>query len=146
MTKTGTYIVVLRSHQAKQIQIGKLAQFDIKKGYYLYIGSAMGAGGVAARLKHHRTISKRPHWHLDYLRAESTFEAAYALYSPQRKECEWARIMATTEAVDEPMKGFGSSDCRCNTHLFYFSSKLKAVRAIEKTPGVRKVNEVSAAD
>ena len=138
--KIGTYIVVLKSGQAKTIQIGKLAQLNIQKGYYVYIGSAMGPGGVTARLKHHCKVSTRPHWHLDYLRAETAFYNAYALHSPERKECGWAAVMAKTEAVSEPMKGFGSSDCKCNTHLFYFSSKLKAVRAIGKISGARKVD------
>lgn len=140
MPKVGTYIVVLKSEQAKTIQIGKLAQLNIQKGYYVYIGSAMGPGGVTARLKHHRKVSTRPHWHLDYLRAETAFYNAYALHSPERKECGWAAVMAKTEAVSEPMKGFGSSDCKCNTHLFYFSSSVKMASAIRQIPEIQKIN------
>ena len=130
--------MVLKSAQAKTIQIGKLAQLNVQKGYYVYIGSAMGPGGVAARLNHHSKISKKPHWHLDYLRAETEFHQAYALCSPQRKECQWAALIAGSEEVSEPMKGFGSSDCKCNTHLFYFSSKLKVRRAIGSISEARK--------
>ena len=140
MSKIGTYIVVLKSRQAKTIQIGKLAQLDIKKGYYVYIGSAMGPGGVLARLKHHSEVSERPHWHLDYLRAATEFYETYALFSAERKECEWATMMAKTAAVSEPMKGFGSSDCKCSTHLFYFPSRLKVVQAIGKISKAQKVD------
>jgi len=143
MAKTGTYIVVLRSHQAKTIQIGKLASFDIKKGYYVYIGSAFGPGGVIARLKHHAKVSKKPHWHLDYLRAEMEFHQAHAEFSNERNECEWASQIAKNEIAIEPLKGFGSSDCNCSTHLFYFSSQAKVKRAIG---GIRSVRKVSAAE
>ena len=140
MSKSGTYIVVLRSDRPKTVQIGKLARLDIKKGYYVYIGSALGPGGVLARLKHHSKVSARPHWHLDYLRAEIEFYEAYALHSPDRKECEWASIMENMEGVCEPLKGFGSSDCRCNTHLFYFSSKVKTVQAIKAITVSQKID------
>ena len=140
VSKIGTYIVVLKSDQGKTIQIGKLAQLEIKKGYYVYVGSAMGPGGVAARLKHHSKISKRPHWHLDYLRAETEFYEAYALHSSERKECEWAALMLGNKEASEPMKGFGSSDCQCNTHLFYFPSSVKTVNAIQQIPEIQKIN------
>ena len=140
MSKTGTYIVVLRSHQAKQIQIGRLAQFNIKKGYYVYIGSAFGSGGVIARLRHHSKVSKRPHWHLDYLRAETSFYAAYAEYSSEKEECNWASVMAKNTVASEPLKGFGSSDCDCRTHLFYFSSQAKVAQAVREITTARKIS------
>ena len=140
MLKIGTYIVVLKSSHAKTVQIGRLGQLKINKGYYVYIGSAMGPGGVISRLKHHSKISKKPHWHLDYLRAETEFYEAYALYSPERKECEWATFLSKTEVVNEPMKGFGSSDCQCNTHLFYFPSSVKMARAIQSINGAQKID------
>ena len=140
MPKSGAYIVVLKSGQAKTIQIGKLGQFNIEKGYYVYIGSAMGPGGVLARLKHHKNVSKKMHWHMDYLRAKTEFYEAYALYSPERKECEWAKLTARCELVSEPMHGFGSSDCQCSTHLFYFSSYVKTIQAIRKIPKISKID------
>jgi Uri superfamily endonuclease len=99
----------------------------------------MGPGGVMARLSHHHKVSKRPHWHLDYLRAETEFYQAYALYSVDRKECEWAALLAGSETVSEPLKGFGSSDCRCSSHLFYFSSCIKMRRAIEEVVAAQKI-------
>ena len=131
---------MLKSRQAKTIQIGKLAQLNVQKGYYLYIGSAMGPGGVISRLKHHSKVSEKPHWHLDYLRAETEFHEAYALYSPERMECEWAGLIAQSEVASEPLKGFGSSDCQCNTHLFYFSSQAKVAHAVREISAVRKIS------
>ena len=132
--------MVLKSVQDKTIQLGKLAHLNVQKGYYLYIGSAMGSGGVISRLKHHCKISKKPHWHLDYLRAATEFHEAYALYSPERMECEWAGLMAQSEVASEPLKGFGSSDCQCKTHLFYFSSQAKVAQAVREISAVRKIS------
>ncbi len=140
VSKIGTYIVVLKSDQAKTIRIGKLAQLNIQKGYYAYIGSAFGPGGVIARLKHHYKVSHRPHWHLDYLRAETEFYEAYAEYSSEKKECEWASLISKSEMVSEPLKGFGSSDCQCSTHLFYFTSYVKMVSVIQGISGIQKVD------
>jgi len=136
----GTYLVVLKNSQAKTIRIGKLAQLDIRKGYYVYIGSALGPGGVIARLRHHSKICTKPHWHLDYLRAETEFYQAYAQYSVERKECEWAAALAGSAVVSEPMKGFGSSDCQCGSHLFYSSSYAKVVRTISLIGAIQRVN------
>jgi Uri superfamily endonuclease len=99
----------------------------------------MGPGGVFARLRHHSRISQRPHWHLDYLRRETEFVEAFALCSPERKECAWARLIASHQEASEPMTGFGSSDCKCDTHLFYFSSRKKAEAAIRPLEAIRKV-------
>lgn len=140
MSNLGTYVVVLKNEQQKAIQIGRMGEFQARKGYYVYIGSAMGSGGVVARLRHHRKISKKPHWHLDYLRTETEFYEAYALFSLDRKECAWATLIAGNEQATEPMQGFGSSDCQCDTHLFYFSSCEKMKRAIRAIPMARKID------
>lgn len=140
MSKPGTYVVVLKSSQAKTVQIGRLAQLAVHRGYYVYVGSAFGPGGVEARLRHHAKVSRRPHWHLDYLRAETVFYAAYADYSAEMKECEWASILRAGEDVIEPMSGFGSSDCRCSAHLIYFSSALKLRRAMKAIPAAKLIN------
>lgn len=131
--------MVLKSVQARSVQVGRRAQLDMRKGYYVYVGSALGPGGVAARLRHHYKVSSRPHWHLDYLRAETEFFQAYALYSRERKECEWASILAAVPGASQPMSRFGASDCQCSSHLFYFSSYLKMVRAMGEIAAVQKM-------
>lgn len=140
MSKPGTYVVVLKSEQVKTVQIGRLAQLVVRRGYYVYVGSALGPGGVNARLRHHYKVSEKPHWHLDYLRAETEFYAAYAGFSPERKECEWAAMLALGEGVTEPMDGFGASDCSCRTHLFFFSSEARLRRALQLIHAAGKVD------
>jgi len=119
----GTYILVLRLDKATSLTIGKLGYFHFKKGYYLYIGSAFGPGGLAARLKHHLSVSPKPRWHLDYLRPSTTVTDIRISGENERKEHIWAEQLNSVEALTMPIPGFGSSDCSCPAHLFYCTKK-----------------------
>ena len=115
----GTYLLMLECNYKAELGIGKLGKMNTEPGYYLYVGSAFGPGGIQARVRHHRKTATRPHWHIDYLRAEAELINAWCVYG-SRCEHEWAYSMAQNEDVTMPLKGFGSSDCNCATHLFYF--------------------------
>jgi Domain of unknown function DUF123 len=69
--RPGTYVLVLSSRSTDLIQIGRLGALQLQSGFYVYVGSALGPGGVRARLAHHLKLSRRPHWHIDYLRAHT---------------------------------------------------------------------------
>ena len=64
----GSYVLLLRNQAAVTIQVGKSGMLQTKRGYYLYVGSAFGSGGLDARLRRHFRSEKRHHWHIDYLR------------------------------------------------------------------------------
>ncbi len=103
-----------------ELPIGRLGCFNLAAGYYLYVGSAFGAGGLAARLARHRQPHKRrPHWHIDYLRAVSRLYAIWSVVDPTRYECLWCRRLAAAPGLSMPMPGFGASDTGCPAHLFY---------------------------
>jgi Uri superfamily endonuclease len=116
----GTYILILRLKRDRFIQIGKLGKFYFTPGYYTYLGSAFGPGGLNSRLKHHLNPAPRPHWHIDYLK--NTAKIIEVWYSTQieRLEHRWAEVFRKISGAMLPVKGFGSSDCKCETHLFYF--------------------------
>ncbi|MBP1465245.1 GIY-YIG nuclease family protein [Candidatus Chloroploca sp. M-50] len=116
----GTYILVLQLDQTlTQLQIGRLGSFAFAPGFYLYVGSAFGSGGLAARLKHHANPHKpRLHWHIDYLRAQAHLRAAWTLTGTGRMEHAWCRALASVSGVTMPVPGFGASDSPCSTHLF----------------------------
>jgi hypothetical protein len=42
----GTYILIARVSQMKRLAIGSLGEFDIIPGFYAYVGSAFGSGGL----------------------------------------------------------------------------------------------------
>ena len=114
----GTYILVLQCERVESIEVGKLGQLQIIPGFYLYIGSAFGPGGVAARIKHHCKPASRPHWHIDYLRRACELVDMRCVYN-EKREHDWAQQLANTKGIAAPFRGFGSSDCDCDTHLFF---------------------------
>src|SRR5512139_3339944 len=55
----GTYILLVSLRQAKRLEIGRLGAFDLVPGFYAYVGSAHGSGGLRARIQHHLAMSSR---------------------------------------------------------------------------------------
>jgi Uri superfamily endonuclease len=62
------------------------------------------------------------HWHIDYLRDETDLETVWYTHSDERREHEWAGALSRM-ASSESVRDFGCSDCRCESHLFYFSKR-----------------------
>ncbi|MCU7915789.1 MAG: GIY-YIG nuclease family protein [Candidatus Thiodiazotropha sp. (ex Gloverina cf. vestifex)] len=119
----GTYILLLRCKQRQRIRIGKLGEFPFLPGWYLYVGSAFGPGGVAARCNHHCRISVRPHWHIDYLRSALALREIWFTHDPVHREHHWARCLASGMGLSSPVHRFGASDCDCGSHLFFSAVK-----------------------
>ena len=95
--------------------MGKLGLVDFPRGHYIYFGSALG--GLRARVARHLREEKKLHWHADYLSAETPWTQVWQLPDGQRWECVWARAAANHQGASLPAPGFGSSDCRCPSHL-----------------------------
>ena len=110
----GSYILIVKIPEDKRIRIGKLGHIDFAKGFYIYVGSAMN--GLEGRIRRHLSENKKLHWHLDYLLGEGEVVEVYIKESNSREECEVARKLSEIFAS---ISGFGSSDCRCKSHLFY---------------------------
>ena len=114
----GTYALLLRSDRRAKVRIGRWGRLDIGPGHYIYVGSALGPGGVRARVSRHCRGVKSRHWHIDYLRAFAKPVAVCCSYDPARLEHRWAKILETMADM-APILGFGCSDCRCTSHLFF---------------------------
>jgi sugar fermentation stimulation protein A len=114
----GAYLLVLRIEEELRCPVGSLGLLRFDPGHYVYVGSAMG--GLSARVARHLRRSKSLHWHIDFLLAQLPRKSIRALpiRSPHRLECSLAREVAALTAGGPPR--FGSSDCRCPTHLFHF--------------------------
>ena len=123
MGERGTYALVLHLGHREEMAIGKLGTFVFPAGYYLYLGSALGPGGLEARLARHRRREKRPRWHIDYLLQRAAPVEVWSVASGERLECLWARAARELPGARIPVPGFGSSDCRCPSHLVHFAAK-----------------------
>ncbi len=116
----GTYLLHFALDQpVTSIAVGQLGRFDLAAGHYYYIGSALGAGGLAARLRRHIALGKRCHWHIDYLRPCLELRAIWVLPIAERFECRWCAALAGLPELSRPIPRFGASDTGCGGHLFY---------------------------
>jgi len=115
----GTYALLFESDQPLEISVGKMGGFLLPAGKLIYVGSALGPGGLAARLKRHLRPDKPLHWHIDYLTAVLTPTVWRIDASGERRECGWVRELLALPGAGVPIPGFGSSDCRegCPAHL-----------------------------
>ena len=118
----GSYVLALRLGAPRTLHVGRLGALDLPAGWYLYAGSARGSGGLPARLaRHGRRLGpdKRARWHIDYLREQAIWGGAWGCAAGERQECAWAAALRGLPGAQVVAPGFGSSDCRCSTHLVY---------------------------
>ncbi|PLR82744.1 GIY-YIG nuclease family protein [Bacillus sp. V33-4] len=115
------YAVYLKVEQEGTIHIGRLGRFYFQEGTYIYVGSAKR--NIASRISRHLKVDKKKRWHFDYLIPLGkvikiiTYEATIG-------ECALVEKLRKETAGMYPVKGFGSSDCRCFSHLIYCPSPL----------------------
>lgn len=110
----GSYVLVIKNKKDQSIQIGKLGNLFFKKSFYAYIGSALN--GIEQRVKRHLRENKKTHWHIDYLLKKTEVIDIFCKESKIREECKIANVFKQRL---KPISSFGSSDCNCETHLFY---------------------------
>jgi len=102
------------------LRVGKLCTARFRPGFYAYAGSALGPGGVAARVGRHARPNGVRHWHVDHLRRVARVREAWFAVGRTRREHTWARALAGLPGA-ATISGFGASDCRCPSHLVYFA-------------------------
>jgi Uri superfamily endonuclease len=117
----GTYVLIASVPQMKRIKIGQLGQFEIVPGFYAYVGSAFGAGGLCARIGHHLESTAAPHWHIDYLLQVAQPVEVWYTTADQKLEHYWADLLESAAQFRIPIPRFGSSDYHRSrsSHLFY---------------------------
>lgn len=118
----GTYALILRSHASFEQSVGALGIFTVRPGFYIYVGSALGPGGIRARVSRHLRTSKKLHWHIDYLRQQLPIVAVWYAKTVSVHEHRWANTMGRWSLAVTAVAGFGASDCECESHLFFCRS------------------------
>lgn len=110
----GTYALILHVPYDLALNVGQLGTVNFKTGYYVYVGSALG--GLDARVSRHLRKEKKLHWHIDHLLLHARAVDIVVVRGKDKKECEVAAEIAKRLSA---IPGFGSSDCKCESHLFY---------------------------
>jgi len=121
-SEKGTYAVIFQCRSKATQQVGQWGMISLREGYYVYVGSAFGPGGVKARVSHHYHNTKKPHWHIDYLRRFMCPVTVWYTYDHRRLEHRWAKVFLKMNNMS-PFQGFGCSDCDCYSHLFFTFEK-----------------------
>lgn len=116
-SQKGVYCLIFENHECA-LQVGKKGEFSFKRGYHIYVGSALGPGGLKRMQRHirlSRDKDKNPKWHVDYLHFCSAFRlvSAVCAATPERLECLLAGAIGGS-----CVPGFGCTDCKCRSHLF----------------------------
>ncbi|MDK2824897.1 MAG: hypothetical protein PWQ63_1464 [Methanolobus sp.] len=125
ISEKGVYCLIFKNGNCV-LHAGRLKNIEFSKGYHVYVGSALGSGGLK-RLKRHVLFSleknKKPRWHVDYLSVSEEFELISTVYAIADKpvECELAEKMESSFTYR--IRGFGAGDCNCSSHLFYSKTR-----------------------
>jgi Uri superfamily endonuclease len=117
----GTYVLIAFAPRMKRLAIGRLGIYDLIPGFYAYVGSAFGPGGLRARLQHHLESVAQPHWHIDYLLGHAEPAEVWYALSGRKLEQDLAELLKQSPGFRMPIPRFGSSDYRRSrtSHLFY---------------------------
>lgn len=110
----GTYALLVHVPYGLALSVGELGAVNFKPGYYAYIGSALG--GLKKRVGRHLREEKKVRWHIDHLLLHTRAVDVVVGKGEERKECAVAGELAKNLPS---IRGFGSSDCTCDSHLFY---------------------------
>ena len=122
----GCYCLVISLNDEKTIKIGKkLGKITFKKGHYVYVGSAMNS--LKARITRHLSDEKKLHWHIDYLLKSAEITDVIYNESNRKIECDLSKYLA---AKTTGVEGFGCSDCKCESHLYYFKNRKEAIENV----------------
>lgn len=138
-SEKGLYVLAVEAHG--KIEVGRLGPQRFE-GIYLYVGSALGPGGLK-RLERHRAVASGKNgtrrWHIDYLLALGELKRVFVMETHERLECALAQALGGR--FEPAVKGFGSGDCRCKTHLFRASKRWvhlvpQAIQTVKRRQGL----------
>ncbi len=117
---SGTYVLLLESCTLGELAVGRLGTLALEPGCYLYVGSAFGPGGIAARVGRHARAEKPARWHIDYLRERTRLVSVWYQCGEVHREAQWAEVLAGMRGLKVPLPGFGASDGEPGaSHLFF---------------------------
>ena len=117
----GAYALMLRFSKRLENVVGKLGVLAAQPSHYIYVGSARRPGGLDARVGRHCRPEKPLRWHVDYLRSVAQIDEVWYATGRAHRECRWARVLGSMPGASVPLARFGASDCRCRSHLLFFT-------------------------
>jgi len=113
--QNGVYVLMMALGREMDIRIGRIGDRHFRRGIYFYVGSA--ARNLESRVSRHLRGAKTQHWHIDYFLRYGKPVAVLCIFTSRTgAECRVAEVL---REKFQSIPGFGSSDCKCESHLFY---------------------------
>jgi Uri superfamily endonuclease len=125
----GVYLLLINLKKNSRIKIGRLGRITFPKGFYVYVGSALNS--LQARVARHLSSEKKLKWHIDYLLASPNAEVETVITRQTEKKIE-CKVNEIIQKFGKPVEKFGSSDCKCKSHLTYFKNLDDVNKAFEE--------------
>ena len=132
--RRGVYALVLLMTRDTRIQVGRLGRVEFRPGIYVYIGSALNS--LQARIGRHYSPAKKRHWHIDYLTSKNEVKLLGHAVRPTSRKIECSISRAVEEKSISSVHNFGCGDCRCDSHLHFFST-LRDATCVLRRQGLR---------
>lgn len=123
----GTYLYLLECETDQRVDIPDLGELFIKKGFYLYVGSA--TKDLTKKLARHSRKRKGIQTHFDSLRNVTSVAGSWPIRSVDLQECELAQRVRSF--AESSVDGFETSLCSCASHLFYFENDPTRTRPLQ---------------
>jgi len=126
-------VLMLSVERTKAIRVGALGTLTFESGLYAYVGSAQN--NLKKRVERHFSKGKREFWHIDYLTNDGDVKIL-SIFSKEASKIEECRLAKIIGELNRPVEGFGSSDCRCLSHLFKITTSYEEFKALLKGNGL----------
>jgi len=128
----GVYTLTIRLRRPCRVRIGRHVSSTLKKGLYLYTGSAMGRGSTSleARIRRHLRQDKKQFWHIDRILGCKLARVLSVVYasSTSKVECRINAALLKHKSFRVFLRGIGSSDCRCEAHFLMATGSLRSLQ------------------
>lgn len=120
----GAYVLIIRVARVVHIRLGRLGDYELVPGFYAYVGSACGRGGIRDCVDQHLASASDPIEHIDILLSHAELVEVWYAVSDRRLVGEWASSLAAAPGFQQPIPRFGSSDYhRSRTNHLFFCRK-----------------------
>ncbi len=80
------------------------------------------SSGIEARVGRHLARRKKRRWHIDYLLPVARVSKILSVEASKPFECRLNRLAFREPGSRALVPRFGSSDCRCQSHLAFWGS------------------------
>lgn len=122
----GVYLLIVRVPKETAVETRR-KMFGLNHGYYVYVGSARGGGGVFSRVKRYFDKPIKKFWHVDYLLVKPGVSIEAVCFKCTEGDYE-SRYAGEFRKICYGVRGFGCSDKPMDySHLYLCGLSLEEV-------------------